>query len=70
MRVTTQPASNTCLLGIQIPLLIPRHVLRQAHRLETQLDGMLHNVLELVHSVARAELARVGMHGEGHGGGG
>jgi hypothetical protein len=57
---------ETHLLGIQIPLLISRHVLRQPHRLEPQLNCMLDNVLELVDGMARAELARVGMHRESH----
>lgn len=59
--------SRTYLLRVQIPLLIARHVLRQTHSLEPQLDSAPDDVFELVNRVAGAELARVGMHGEGHG---
>ena len=56
----------TNLFRIQIPLLIARHMLRKAHGLIPKRNGMQDNVLELVDGMARAELARVGMHCEGH----
>lgn len=46
--------------------MIARHVLCETYRFEADLDGVLYNLLELVHSMA-AELARVGVHRKRHG---
>lgn len=61
---------RTHLLGVEIALVVARHVLGQAHGLEAEGDGVADNVLELVDGVSGTELARVGMHGESHGAGG
>lgn len=41
----------------------------EAHRFVADADGVPDDVLQLVFGVAGAELARVGVHGEGHLGG-
>lgn len=54
------------LFRIQFIELRPGHVLCQAHGLEANADRMLYHLLEVVFCVARAELARVGVHCERH----
>lgn len=54
------------LLGVEVAVVVAGHVLGEGHGLVADGDGMLDDVLELVLRVAGAELARVGVHCEGH----
>lgn len=56
------------LLWVQVCNVGARHVLCEADGLVADLDCVLDDILELVFGVAGAELARVGVHCEGHGG--
>lgn len=56
------------LFWVEILLLVARHVFGEAHGLVAEGDGVVDDVLELVLGVAGAELPRVGVHREGHGG--
>lgn len=60
---------DTYLFGVQVRRIQPGHVFREAHGLVAYADGVLDDGLELVLCVAGAELARVGVHRERHGGG-
>lgn len=53
--------------GVQVLEAVSRHVLCETHGRVPETDGVLDYVFELVFGVARAELARVGVHCESHG---
>lgn len=65
--MTKGKGERACLLRVEISFLVAGHVLRQGHGLVADGYGVLDDVLELVLGVAGAELARVGVHREGHG---
>lgn len=54
------------LFWVEISRVVARHVLGEAYGLISDGYRMLDDVLELVFCVAGAELARVGVHCEGH----
>lgn len=54
------------LFGVEVLDAIARHVFCETYRLEAEGNGLLDDFLEGIFCMARAELARVGMHCEGH----
>lgn len=58
--------SVTYLFRVQVLLIIARHMLCEANGLVPNRYSVLDNILELIDSVAGAELPRVGVHREGH----
>lgn len=57
---------NRYLFRIQITQVVSWHVLCETNGLVTNGDSLLYNLLELIFGMARAELARVGVHCERH----
>jgi hypothetical protein len=58
---------DTYLFGIQITQIITGHMLCEANGFVTDRNGMPYYFFELVFGMARAELARMGVHCERHG---
>lgn len=54
------------LFGVEVLDAVARHVFCETYRLEAEGNGLLDDFLESIFGMAGAELARVGVHCEGH----